>query len=603
MAEKQGVPSAPAPKYERGFLTPEQEKKVSPLGLGAVEGIAELLNPYPMNVETGERELAAPGLFEGIASAGKAIAGAIKDPVGTYEKVSPALEQIGDRMMQAPGLAPGQMAFVDGELRPLTSEEVVQERIESGMDPTIALTGAAPIAARTARAGVAGLMPEPGVVSLFGSAERVPERQAAALKLKAEGVPEQKIFEQTGVFYGDDGLLRFEIDDRKAKFKGGFSVDENGSVTFDDIPKTELGFIDSTTKQKPVTLGDILDHEELYKYYPEAKDIPVKDVPFLSFSEGAFDPIDEVLMVRKQGGERPPKEAVKELELTLLHELQHYLQYKHDFDTGGAKKQFLPKDYDAVRGYVSNELESLDNVLRGNGVNPMGSYRLEADMSTIQEIDKRIATQGPLDPEIDKFTIEDYNSAKDRVNSFRYSFDNEKQFDEYLGLLKAQDNLRAIDAEAFNAYKRLSGEVEARQVEFRKDFPTEEEVAAGADDYSRLKPFSGDEFVEMERVETPDPRLIGDAIPSPASGNRSKEYAEVSNSIKNKFQEALDAAGYSDQKAVDKATRIEGFDYGMDDKSVQKFRAGGIVAAKPSVRGNSGIADVIRKYRREGMMD
>jgi hypothetical protein len=65
----------------------------------------------------------------------------------------------------------------------------------------------------------------------------------------------------------------------------------------------------------------------------------------------------------------------------------------------------------------------------------------------------------------------------------------------------------------------------------------------------------------------------------------------------------LDAAGYSDQKAVDKATRIEGFDYGMDDKSVQKFRAGGIVAAKPPVRGNSGIADVIRKYRREGMMD
>ena len=168
MAEKQGVPSAPAPKYERGFLTPEQEKKVSLLGLGGVEGIAELLNPYPMNVETGERELAAPGLFEGIASAGKAIAGAIKDPVGTYEKVAPALEQMGDRMMQAPGLVPGQMAFVDGELRPLTSDEVVQERIESGMDPTIALTGAAPIAARTAKAGVAGLVAEPGTLTAFG---------------------------------------------------------------------------------------------------------------------------------------------------------------------------------------------------------------------------------------------------------------------------------------------------------------------------------------------------------------------------------------------------------------------------------------------------
>lgn len=168
MADKQGVPSAPAPRYERGFLTPEQEKKVSLLGLGGAEGIAELLNPYPMNLETGERELAAPGLFEGIASAGKAIAGAIKDPVGTYEKLAPGLEQVGDRMMQAPGLVPGQMAFVDGELRPLTSDEVVQERIESGMDPTIALTGGAPIAARTAKAGVAGLAAEPGTLTAFG---------------------------------------------------------------------------------------------------------------------------------------------------------------------------------------------------------------------------------------------------------------------------------------------------------------------------------------------------------------------------------------------------------------------------------------------------
>ena len=36
---------------------------------------------------------------------------------------------------------------------------------------------------------------------------------------------------------------------------------------------------------------------------------------------------------------------------------------------------------------------------------------------------------------------------------------------------------------------------------------------------------------------------------------------------------------------------------------VKMFRAGGIISAKPQVRGNSGIVDVIKKYRREGMMD
>ena len=168
MAEKQGVLSVQAPKYERGFLTPEQEKKVSLLGLGGAEGIAELLNPYPMNLQTGERELAPPGLFEAIATGGKGIAGAIKDPVGTYEKFAPMLDQLGKRMVASTSLRPGQMEVVDGELRPLTSEEVVQERIDVGMDPTVAFTGAAPIAARTARAGLAGLAAEPGTLTAFG---------------------------------------------------------------------------------------------------------------------------------------------------------------------------------------------------------------------------------------------------------------------------------------------------------------------------------------------------------------------------------------------------------------------------------------------------
>lgn len=600
MANKQGAPSAPAPRYERGIFPKEQGLS---LPSKIIEAGIEAVNPYPINLETGERELAVPGVFEAIAAGGKGVASFLKDPVGTYEKVAPALEQMGERMVGSTTLRPGQMQFVDGQMRPVTPEEVIQERIDSGMDPSVALTGAAPIATRAARAGIAGMVPEPGVVSLFGSAERVPERQAAALKLKAEGVPEQKIFEQTGVFYGDDGLLRFEIDDRKAKFKGGFSVDEDGYITFDSIPQnTGLEFFSDITKEKGVTLGDVLDHEELYKYYPEAKDIPIRDVPLFSTSTGAFDPIDEVLMINKRGGDAPSKEAIEEIERTILHELQHYLQYKHDFDTGGAKAQFLPENYDSVRGYVETEIQSFENILEGKGVDTSSSYRLESDMSTIAEIDKRIETQGPLDPEIDKFTIEDYKAAKERVSNFRYAFEDQKQFEQYLSLLESEDLLRSIDAEAFNAYKRLSGEVEARQVEFRKDFPTEEEVAAGAKNYSKMKPFSGTDFIAMERQEV-DPRLVGDAIPSSASGNRSQEYYAVTNSIKNKFQEALDAAGYSDQKAVDKATRIEGFDYGMDDKSVQKFRAGGIVAAKPPVRGNSGIVDVIRKYRREGLMD
>jgi len=165
MAEKQGVLSVRGPKYERGIFPRGQ--KISGASKLIEAGI-EALNPYPMNLQTGERELAAPGLFEAIAMGGRGIASAIKDPSGTYEKLAPVLDEMGKRMVASTTLSPGQMAFVDGELRPLTSDEVIQERIDAGMDPTVALTGAAPIAARTAKAGVAGLAAEPGTLTAFG---------------------------------------------------------------------------------------------------------------------------------------------------------------------------------------------------------------------------------------------------------------------------------------------------------------------------------------------------------------------------------------------------------------------------------------------------
>jgi len=164
MAEKQGAPSAPAPRYERGIFP----KGMPISGVSkVVEAGIEALNPYPMNLETGERELAVPGLFEAIAAGGKGIASAIKDPVGTYEKVSPMLDEMGQRMVGSTTLRPGQMEVVDGELRPLTSAEVVQERIDAGMDPTVALAGAAPLARGVAAEGIGALAPEPGTVSAF----------------------------------------------------------------------------------------------------------------------------------------------------------------------------------------------------------------------------------------------------------------------------------------------------------------------------------------------------------------------------------------------------------------------------------------------------
>jgi hypothetical protein len=267
-------------KYERGFLTPEQEKKVSFLGLGGAEGIAELLNPYPKNLQTGKRELAAPGLFEGIAMGGRGIASAIKDPSGTYEKLAPVLDQMGKRMVASTTLRPGQMEMVDGELRPLTSEEVVQERIDAGMDPTVALAGGAPIVRGIAKDGIGALAQQKGVVTsggdLFG-----PENVEGVARSTVRGpgsvdVPLDRPFYNAGEAYASEIVepialttLKKRVNkekelsdtDRKFLFDAmDKAVDDKGMITPDALRKVvnEQSQISDVriSAQRPVSIFD-----------------------------------------------------------------------------------------------------------------------------------------------------------------------------------------------------------------------------------------------------------------------------------------------------------------------------------------------------------
>lgn len=527
-----------------------------------VEAGIEALNPYPVNLETGERELAVPGIFESIASFGRGTAEALKDPLGSLAKADQAVSDIAGRMAESTTLRPGQMGVVDGEMRPLTSEEVVSEQIASGLDPTIAVTGGAPIAARAARAGVAGLMPDPGTVSMFAPVSKLmgtePARYKAFLDLKLRDAPDDVIFRETGIFPGDDDKLRFEIDDSKARFTGQATKNEFGTIELEDVPSV----FDPEAK-----LGDILEHDELYKFYPEARDIPVKDTPLFSlFAEGSFDPETGLMRLKKTTGKKKDIEgALSEAEATLLHELQHYVQFKHDMNIGGNKAQFLPEGYQELQTYVRKELDDYRQALRDKGENPMSYGRLSQDLDYIDQINLREATEG-LDPEIDKFTIMDRKRAQERVDVARDAL-GEKAFNEFVELQEANDLLSNIDRRAYNNYKRLSGEAEARMVEKRKDMTAEERAAQ--------RPPTVTEFLEEEGVK-------GEPFRE-KSGQFSQAKADELRALEEMFEQARKIAKYEPGTVT------------------QKFRVGGLVSIGP--RGKDGIADVIRKYRREGLMD
>jgi hypothetical protein len=162
MAEKRGAPLAQAPnsptRYQRGIFP--EDARVSGVGR-AIDLPVQALNPYPLNVETGERELAVPGLFEGIAAFGRGTADAIRNPVSTAQQ---AVEGIGgflQEQMRASSIRPGQMVTdEEGMMRQATADE-----LSAALDPTLGGTFAAPLVTRGALGGLEGLMPEAGADS------------------------------------------------------------------------------------------------------------------------------------------------------------------------------------------------------------------------------------------------------------------------------------------------------------------------------------------------------------------------------------------------------------------------------------------------------
>ena len=99
------------------------------------------------------------------------------------------------------------------------------------------------------------------------------------------------------VFDGVDGKPRFEIDDSRAKI-----ANPNGA-----------------------TLGEVLDHPELYKNYPDLANTPVlpENNPTL---KGSFD--GNTIRVNRLFSDSSKKG-------TILHELQHAVQKKEKFSEGG----------------------------------------------------------------------------------------------------------------------------------------------------------------------------------------------------------------------------------------------------------------------------
>ena len=180
--------------------------------------------------------------------------------------------------------------------------------------------------------------------------------QAKAMLEK--GANEVEIWQKTGWFKDKDEAWKFEIGDSKARLNPNF---KSGGK-----------------------LGELLEHEELFKAYPELKDISVKKINDEGGEKlGYYDPNKKEIAINNIGDKS-----------TLMHEVQHAIQEIEGFAKGsGAKgENYRLSHGEAEARNVQNRLNLGDKfrakIVKDN--NPVGDdyhawIRGENDIKTFKQ--------------------------------------------------------------------------------------------------------------------------------------------------------------------------------------------------------------------------
>lgn len=235
---------------------------------------------------------------------------------------------------------------------------------------------------------------------------------ARAVELETAGKSPAIVRGETGWFRGADGDWRFEIDDSTSKLKAA---------------------PDQLTAGSERTLGDVLDHPELYENYPQLASVPVGFNERLGGSYSARTSPDDTgyFTVGNAADISNPKRRNDQVWSVTSHEVQHAVQDLENFATGGSPHFLKP------------------------GTPGWGLYR---------EIQKNLRT--PL-------SLEEYavKAGFDSVDDARASYPG------YLKMVKkapAEYDRMAQETAAREGYRRSAGEVEARNVQTRLGWPQSE---------------------------------------------------------------------------------------------------------------------------------
>lgn len=202
---------------------------------------------------------------------------------------------------------------------------------------------------------LASITPQPMRMVTGKTAEGMAPLVQKAQQLASQGYPEYKITELTGL--------------EKVPTPGGFDwgkqISDKGAVLNKEA-------FDKLQIMKSTPLSAVLDHPELYKAYPDLKDLSVEQLGVIfrgPNTMGLYDPTKDLIELNKHyaTSDKGYKDALS----TLLHEVQHAIQKRENWPGGTNPGQFTPSSSKRIQGSlnkIEDDLAKQAALLSGNNV-------------------------------------------------------------------------------------------------------------------------------------------------------------------------------------------------------------------------------------------
>lgn len=154
------------------------------------------------------------------------------------------------------------------------------------------------------------------------SYKKLTESLEDAKELDSKNIQNEKIWLKTGWFKDRNGQWKFEVSDKNMSLKDNLNIQENAEYK----------------------LSDLIEHDSLFRLYPELKNQKVRFKNYASDStNGSYNKIDDIISINNKliGSNQ-------NIEGTLIHEIQHKIQNIENFENGSNTKYSRLKYYNSL---------------------------------------------------------------------------------------------------------------------------------------------------------------------------------------------------------------------------------------------------------------